>query len=469
MRESLTQLSREQAQTNLKKVEPSVSVSESIADELSLTVFDQKEASLAVGRRLAMWQSGLTEQDKPIGILFFAGPPGVGKSEMAHAISQYFFTDRNSPQLIRLDMSDYQEAHTAQKLTGSPPGYVGYDETPAIPHHITNQKNKPTIVLLDEIEKAHPNVLKGLLQAFDKGEINARNGREGFEPVDLTRTLFIMTSNIASDQVVQIEKHGSKRIGFGSAQETRDDEIHRVVKEAMKAKFPPEFLDRVDQFVRFMPLESEETRRAILMKFVKAQNDAFIGRWAGDAPYIALTHEAQVTLLSNKDDKGGRGIKREFHQRVISQLADVMIGMDFKRRPFVADIEDGKTVWYTDVRDPVREELRLLPRGDMNGDLVEEDGGKNEPPDTRWDGISLMAGGRNGKDRKKTPPQEDWEDDLENGEEPPQEGEINRNVRFHIPGGDKKWPIINISVQIHEDGRRDKIQIVEGIPLIEAL
>lgn len=459
MNELLGPINREQVQSKLTRIEPEFNVADSIAEELSLTVYDQPEAATAVGKRLAMWQSGLTEVDKPIGVLFFAGPPGVGKTEMAHATAEWFGGENR---LLRLDMSDYQQEHTSQKLTGSPPGYVGYNEEPALPHDVINDPNTPTVVLLDEIEKAHPAVLRQLLSAFDKGELNARNGSKGFETLDFSRTLFIMTSNIASQEVVQIEKNGSKRIGFGhDGTEVRDDEIQKVVKDAMKAKFPPEFLDRVDQFVRFKPIESDSTRLAILTKFIGEVNQQFQDRWAGDAPFLDLTREARQAIIDKKDDKGGRGIKREFHQLVISQLPNVMMGMDYHRRPFVADIEDGKTVWYTDVRNPQTEEVHIgnrRPTGE----------GKKIPeqPKLIGSGLDDREGDRTGSvGGDEAPPPEEEDEEVEDPTIDHDIAENGGDLRFYAPNTGDNWPVVDLVIRIREAGRQDLVQQVEGLPL----
>ena len=468
--ELLHDLSREQVQSHLERVEPSESISDSIADELSLTVFAQPEAMKAVGRRLAMMRAGLSPVDKPLGSLYFAGPSGVGKTETAYAIEKFIMGKNDSGRLKILNMSEYQEAHYAARFFGSPPGYVDYDQPPVIPHEWLNGR-EPSIIVFDEFEKANPAIHRAVLSILDKGHLDARDARKGVQPLDFTNAVLIFTSNLAGQEVTNITEEKEKHIGFSPSTATKNKhrDISAAVDREMRKTYAPELLKRFDDIIVFQPLEGAEVYNALITKFLGKLNDQWKARLGVKAPYFDMTREARAFLVGLVGHEGGRAMGREFDHHILDGLADVLLSTDYTRRPYVADIEDGKTYWYTDVRAPEEEErpavlverqpdkalkITKLPdlRGDMNGDLVLQAGGKN---DESW-GVN-------------DPGDDDSEDDLENGEEPPQDDEINRNVRFHIPGGDKKWPIINISVQIQEEGRPDKIQIVEGIPLVEEI
>src|SRR3990167_3216602 len=191
--ELLHDLSREQVQSHVERVEPSESISDSIADELSLTVFAQPEAVKAVGRRLAMMRAGLSPVDKPLGSLYFAGPSGVGKTETAYAIEKFIMGKNSSGRLKIINMSEYQEAHYAARFFGSPPGYVDYDQPAIIPHEWLNGRD-PSIIVFDEFEKANPAIHRAMLSILDKGHLDARDGRNGVQPLDFTNSVLIFTS-----------------------------------------------------------------------------------------------------------------------------------------------------------------------------------------------------------------------------------------------------------------------------------
>lgn len=332
-------------QSKLVRLEPQASLSSEIAEELSLTVFDQPEACKAVGKRLAMFETNLTDPNRPLGVLYFLGQPGTGKTEMAHAAAKYMFNDANSSRLKKLNMSEFSEAHYAARLTGSPPGYVDHDQPPVIPHDWLHSGR--SIILFDEVEKAHPIVHKTLLSIMDRGTLDARDGRRGVETLDFRNALIILTSNVASAEISQILA-GRKGIGFGAKEADKQIQIKEAASKGLKSKFPPEFIDRIDEVVVFEPLDNPETLNAIITKFIGERNDYLKDTLEKRAPFIGLTTEARDFIVSKSKGQGGREIKKLLETHVFEKFADVVSGMDYRGKPFVADIENGKTSWYTD-------------------------------------------------------------------------------------------------------------------------
>ena len=219
-----------------------------LEDTLHERIIGQSEAVSAVSRAIRRARVGMKDEDRPIASFIFSGPTGVGKTELTKALAQYMFGDEEA--MIRLDMSEYMDPQSVSKLIGSPPGFVGYDEG----GHLTEQvRRRPyTVVLLDEIEKAHPDVFNSLLQILDEGHLTDSKGRK----VDFKNTLIIMTSNIGS----QVIEKGGGGLGFeldseGDSEYTR---IRNRVQEEMKNYFRPEFLNRVDEVIVFRQLEKEE-------------------------------------------------------------------------------------------------------------------------------------------------------------------------------------------------------------------
>jgi ATP-dependent Clp protease ATP-binding subunit ClpC len=215
-------------------------------EELHKRIIGQNEAIQAISQAIRRSRAGLKAHRKPVGSFIFLGPTGVGKTEVARQLAQFLFGDQKF--LIRFDMSEYMEKHSISKLIGSPPGYVGYEEGGQLTDKV--KQNPYSVILLDEIEKAHPNIFNILLQVFEDGQLTDGLGNT----IDFKNTIIIMTSNIGA-------KHIQKRSTLGFFNETEDadyEQMKEIVKRETKQIFNPEFINRLDGLITFRPLTEDE-------------------------------------------------------------------------------------------------------------------------------------------------------------------------------------------------------------------
>jgi len=264
-------------------------------DRLHDRVVGQSEAVSAVANALRRSRAGLSDPDRPIGSFLFLGPTGVGKTELAKALAEFMFDSEQA--IIRLDMSEYMEKHTVARLLGAPPGYVGYEEGGQLTEAV--RRRPYAVVLLDEIEKAHPDVFNTLLQLMDDGRLTDGQGRT----VSFTNTVLIMTSNVGSQEI---------------AGETVDERIRERVEDVLATTFKPEFLNRIDDTVIFHRLSKEDIGR-----IVDLQIDGLIKRIAEREIEIELSADAR-TLLGNlgyDPTYGARPLKRVIQKQLIDALA----------------------------------------------------------------------------------------------------------------------------------------------------
>ena len=216
-------------------------------------VIGQAEAVTAISRAIRRARAGLKDPKRPIGSFIFLGPTGVGKTELARALAEVMFGDENA--MIRIDMSEYMEKHSTSRLVGSPPGYVGYEEGGQLTEKV---RRKPySVILLDEIEKAHPDVFNILLQVLEDGRLTDSKGRT----VDFRNTVVIMTSNVGA-QALRTNRY----VGFNLQDTSRDYEgMKTAMLEELKKAFRPEFLNRVDEMIVFHSLEKEHLREIVTL------------------------------------------------------------------------------------------------------------------------------------------------------------------------------------------------------------
>jgi ATP-dependent Clp protease ATP-binding subunit ClpC len=279
-------------------------------------------------------RAGLKDPKRPIGSFIFLGPTGVGKTELARALAEFMFDDEDN--MVRIDMSEFQERHTVSKLIGAPPGYVGYEEA----GHLTEAvRRRPfSVVLFDEIEKAHPDVFNTLLQVLDDGRLTDSHGRT----VDFRNTIIIMTSNLGSEGIAQ------QAFGFGkqSREETESARVRSSVEDALKQKFRPEFLNRLDEFIVFDSLTHEDIE-LIVDKFMGEVSDRVKDLKVG----IKLSESARAWLAKTGFDRmyGARPLKRAIQRHVESPLSKRLLAGEFPEGSMiVVDESDGEITFSLD-------------------------------------------------------------------------------------------------------------------------
>src|SRR6266700_3391476 len=286
----------------------------SLEDDLRKRVIGQDEAISAVARAIRRSRAGLKDPKRPIGSFFFLGPTGVGKTELAKALAAELFGGEEN--LIRLDMSEYMEPHTVSRLFGSPPGYVGYDEGGQLTEQV--RRRPYSVILLDEVEKAHPEVFNALLQIMDDGRLTDGQGRT----VDFKNTVVIMTSNAGSTELKR-----AVRIGFSTRKDENErDEQHEAMRskamEGLKRMFRPEFINRIDQIVVFHSLGREDLYQ--IVDLLLAQVRSRLGEQGID---LVVSDKARDFLLREGFDEeyGARPLRRAIQTYVDDTLADALL------------------------------------------------------------------------------------------------------------------------------------------------
>ncbi|MDD3831446.1 MAG: ATP-dependent Clp protease ATP-binding subunit [Clostridia bacterium] len=300
--------------------------------QLSERIVGQQEAIIALSRAIRRARAGLKDPKRPVGSFIFVGPTGVGKTELSKAIADIVLGDEKS--LIRLDMSEYMEKHSVSKLVGAPPGYVGFEENGQLTEKV---RRKPySVILLDEIEKAHPDIFNILLQVLDDGRLTDNKGRV----VDFKNCIIIMTSNVGSD-IVQ----SRNRIGFESGDDSI--EINQKIVNALKKRFRPEFLNRVDEIVVFNPLSVEE-----INQIARIMTNNLSNRLKGTLE-LSFTDRAVMHLAKAGYDKeyGARPLMRTIQSRVEDILSEKILENVIKIGDnILVDEQNGRLV-FTDNTD----------------------------------------------------------------------------------------------------------------------
>ena len=295
-----------------------------IEAELHKRVVGQDQAIQAVADAVRRSRAGLSNEKRPIGSFLFMGTTGVGKTELAKALAEFLFNDENM--ITRIDMSEYQERHTVSRLVGAPPGYVGYDEGGQLTEAV---RRKPySVILLDEIEKAHPDVFNVLLQVLDDGRLTDNKGRT----VDFKNTILIMTSNVGSDiiQGYMDKLPAVGQPGADPAEEMRAiatrrellDECKEKVMDVLKTTVRPEFLNRIDEIIMFDPLTQNDIREILHIQMKQLQN-----RLADEGVTIEFTKAFEDHMVTTGYDPayGARPIKRLMQRELVNQLAKAIL------------------------------------------------------------------------------------------------------------------------------------------------
>ncbi len=269
-------------------------------------MINQEEAVTAVANAVRRSRSGLQDQNRPIGSFIFLGPTGVGKTELCKALAEFLFDDERN--MVRIDMSEFMEQHSVARLIGAPPGYVGYEEGGRLTEAVRRQPY--SVILFDEIEKAHRDVFNVLLQLLDDGRLTDGQGRT----VDFTNTIVVMTSNIGSQQILELAEQGN------------DEQIQAVCMEALKHSFRPEFLNRIDEVIVFHPLDRADIRKIVELQLERLSHSL------GEHDYELVVTDEAKTLLANEGydpTYGARPLKRVIQNRLQNNLANAILGGEF--------------------------------------------------------------------------------------------------------------------------------------------
>ncbi len=292
-------------------------------------VVGQEPAVSAVAEAIRRARAGIKDPKRPVGSFIFLGPTGVGKTELARTLAEYLFGDQES--MIRIDMSEFQEAHTVSRLVGAPPGYVGYEEAGQLTERV--RRRPYSVVLFDEIEKAHPDVFNTLLQVLDDGRLTDAKGRT----VNFENTVIIMTSNVGSQHLVS-----TRKFGFTSADGVDFRETERRAREALERAFRPEFLNRVDEIIVFQPLTKED-----VLKIVDIMLKRLNKHLESQRIRIEVTDAAKEFLAEEGYDPkfGGRPLARAIRRYIENPLSSRIIGGEFDPGDTVVvdRAEDGLT------------------------------------------------------------------------------------------------------------------------------
>ena len=283
--------------------------------ELHKRVIGQEEAIAAISDAVRRSRAGLQDKRKPIGSFIFLGTTGVGKTELAKALAEFLFNDPNS--MTRIDMSEYQERHTVSRLIGAPPGYIGYEEGGQLTEAV--RRHPYSVVLLDEIEKAHPDVFNILLQVLDDGRLTDNKGRTA----NFKNTIIIMTSNIGSHLIQE---------SFTDMNEANHDEVVASTKnkvfELLKKTIRPEFLNRIDEIIMFTPLSREEVTEIVRLQFADLQH-----MMQQNEIRLSITDAALEWLsqLGYDPQFGARPLKRVMQKRIVNELSKQILAGTVKK------------------------------------------------------------------------------------------------------------------------------------------
>ena len=293
--------------------------------ELHKRIIGQQAAVAAVSQSIRRTRAGLKDPKRPSGSFIFLGPTGVGKTELAKTLAEFLFGDDQA--MITLDMSEYMEKHTVSRLVGSPPGYVGYEEGGQLTEAV---RRKPfSVVLFDEIEKAHPDVFNTLLQILEEGRLTDSQGRT----VDFRNTVLIMTSNLGTQDLRKAN------VGFTTADSAMSYErMKSKVMDALKVHFRPEFLNRIDEVIVF-----HEHDRESIVRMVDGMTKRLAGQLEGQGLGIELTHAAKELLATRGYDPqlGARPLRRAIQRLVEDALSEMLLYKQFTAgQIIVVDVED---------------------------------------------------------------------------------------------------------------------------------
>lgn len=312
-------------------------------ENLAHRVVGQGEAVQAVSNALRRSRAGIAEENRPIGSFIFLGPTGVGKTELAKALAEFMFDDESN--IVRVDMSEYMEKHSVSKIIGSPPGYVGHDESGQLTERI--RRHPYSVVLFDEIEKAHPDVFNIMLQILDDGHITDTKGRK----INFKNTVIVMTSNVGSEVI--LDSGTRSTIGFNGDGDKRpddqtsreDEELHEKIMHLLKEQFRPEFLNRIDEIIVFHSLGKQEVRRIVDLQIARVAE-----RLGMQQMTLAVSEKAKDHLAEVGYDPqfGARPLKRVIQDQILNPLSMMIINQEVEEEQTIKiDVKDGELTFKT--------------------------------------------------------------------------------------------------------------------------
>jgi ATP-dependent Clp protease ATP-binding subunit ClpB len=326
-----------------------------LEDELHKRVIGQSEAVTAVADAIRRSRAGLQDPNKPLGSFIFIGTTGVGKTELAKALASYLFDDDKA--MVRIDMSEYMEKHSVSRLIGAPPGYVGYDEGGQLSEAV--RRRPYSVVLLDEIEKAHGDVFNILLQVLDDGRLTDNKGRI----VDFKNTIIIMTSNTGSHLIQQ----NFENIKEDKIEEVTEMSKHQVM-DALKRIMRPEFLNRVDEIIMFRPLMREEIKEIVRLQLKQLKS-----KLEANDIHLEFTAHAIDWLAEEGFDPqyGARPLKRLINKEMVNELSKMLLAEKVEKgKSIVVDsLGDGiifRNPIQTDTLDKISQEMNGKDSSDLD-------------------------------------------------------------------------------------------------------
>ena len=294
-------------------------------------VIGQEEAVAAIANALRRSRAGISELTRPMGSFIFLGPTGVGKTELARALAEILFNDREA--LVRMDMSEYMEPHSISKMIGSPPGYVGYEEGGQLTDKI--RRRPYSVILFDELEKAHPEVFNLLLQILDEGRLTDSRGRIA----NFKNCVIIMTSNVGSEYAQAMQELGFSGVNAGEVS-AREQDLKDRIRSALRDRFKPEFLNRLDEIIVFNNLSKEDILKIVDLQFIDIAK-----RLSDNKIKLIVSRKAKEHLAQEGFDPafGARPLKRVIQRLVLDVLAKSLIDGSVKEGANLnVDVKEGK-------------------------------------------------------------------------------------------------------------------------------
>jgi ATP-dependent Clp protease ATP-binding subunit ClpC len=321
-----------------KMLEEEITKLARMEDELQKRIIGQKEAVRKISDTIRRSRAGVSDPNRPIGSFIFLGPTGVGKTELTKAVAEFMFNDEKA--LVRVDMSEFMEKHSVSKIIGAPPGYVGHEDSGNLTETI---RHRPySVILFDEIEKAHPEVFNILLQVLDNGRLTDSKGRV----VNFKNTVIILTSNIGAEYIDNMEKLGFYESGTDNNQYA---DAKKNVEKALKQNFRPEFLNRLDDIIIFDILEQDTIKKIVSLQIEEVKKRVL------DKNINLKVTDAVINFLAKEGydpHYGARPVKRVIQNRILNQLAKLIITknlvsndsvtVNIKGKDFSFDVKKGK-------------------------------------------------------------------------------------------------------------------------------